>query len=301
MQDTEQDRPEGLKWAMPVSVAAHLVAVALLVFGLPQPFSTPPEAQIVSVELVPPPEPPEKPKPLAPIPPPALPQAPKPAASAQPKPEAAPAPDPALARAPVPVMRPVFQFGDRDAGPERSLAGNSAQPDPKPAAEPAEPEAATPMLRSGIKQAGESQASMVDEPEAPEPGPAEPSSKTAKASPLVRAKKLFSASMTDDPVATTAMARIPRDRRGGMLCGTELREQLINASPPNFPELLPSVRLTSGTVIEVDAAFQADGAWRSVSYRCEVDDKATKVVAFALKVGALIPRSDWQRLGLPSQ
>jgi hypothetical protein len=142
---------------------------------------------------------------------------------------------------------------------------------------------------------------MVDEPETPEPEPAEASFETREASPLVPARKIFSASATDDPVATTAMARIPRDRRGGMLCGTELREQLIHASPPNFPDLLPSVRLTSGTVIEVDAAFHADGAWRSVSYRCEVDAGVTKVVGFALRVGALIPRSDWQRLGLPSQ
>lgn len=243
------------------------------------------------MELVPPPEPPEKPTPLPPIPEPALANAPKPAAQA--KPEAAPAP----AR----VMQPVIQFGDKDAGPEKSLAGNSAEAAPETADEPAEPKPPTPKPEPAKEDGGENQVSIVDEPEVSRPKPAENPAKAAKALPLAEARKLFSRSVTDDPVAMTAIGEIPRDRRGGILCGTELREQLIHASPPNFPDMLPSVLLTSGTVIEVDAAFHADGAWRSVSYRCEVDAKAMKVVSFALTVGALIPRSDWQRLGLPSQ
>ena len=119
---------------------------------------------------------------------------------------------------------------------------------------------------------------------------------------LEEAKKLFSPSATGDAVATSAMADLPRSVRGGTLCVSELREQLLRASPPYFPDLLPSNPLPKGTVIDVpDAAFRAGGRWLDLSFRCEVDADATRVVSFAFRVGAAIPRSQWQRRGFPPQ
>ena len=119
---------------------------------------------------------------------------------------------------------------------------------------------------------------------------------------LHEAKTLFSRSATDDLVATTAMGNMPRGVRASELCLTELREQLLNASPPYFPELLPSARLKKGTVLDVrGAAFRTNAQWYDLSYRCEVNENATKVVSFAYGVGAPIPPGEWKRRGLPAQ
>jgi hypothetical protein len=96
------------------------------------------------------------------------------------------------------------------------------------------------------------------------------------------------------------MGRIPREIRASQLCSTELREQLRHASPAYQPELLPSYRLPSGTVMEVRrAAFRAEAQWYDVSFRCEVDDNATKVVSFAFNIGSPVPRSEWRKRGFP--
>ena len=107
MQDSKQDLPGAWRWALPVSVATHLAAVALLVFGLPQLASNPAQEQTINVELVPPPQqPPEKPKPPepppeAPKPPEPLPEAPKPPEK-QPEPPKPPQPPQEQAKAPEP-------------------------------------------------------------------------------------------------------------------------------------------------------------------------------------------------------
>lgn len=131
----------GLGRGLAISLALHaLVAVALLV-SLPAPEAdreTPPPAIEVAIVAPPEPEPPaEEPDPpqaeAEPDPPEPEATEPDPA-----EPEAAQAPPPAnpaagetppeAARAvPIPVLRPVFQFGERDAGPREALDGNSAE------------------------------------------------------------------------------------------------------------------------------------------------------------------------------
>jgi hypothetical protein len=77
---------------------------------------------------------------------------------------------------------------------------------------------------------------------------------------------------------------------------------LLHAAPPYFPDLLPSDRPKGGTVIDVPGtAFRAFGQWFDLSYRCEVDKDATRVVSFAFQVGNPVPRSEWARRKLPSQ
>jgi hypothetical protein len=67
-----------------------------------------------------------------------------------------------------------------------------------------------------------------------------------------------------------------------------------------LPELLPFDPLKEGTVIEKPStAFRASWQWHDLSYRCEVDADATKVVGFAFDVGNPIPPSEWKRRGLP--
>jgi len=83
---------------------------------------------------------------------------------------------------------------------------------------------------------------------------------------------------------------------------SELREQLLHASPSYFPEILPFDKLKEGTIIDnPGAAFRSNWEWYDLSYRCEVDADATKVVSFAFDVGSPLMPGEWKRRGLPAQ
>jgi hypothetical protein len=249
-----------------------------------------------------PPEPQEtaEAKPEPPPPPPPEPEKPPEAKAEEPPPPAGSAQPP-----PQSVLRPVFQFGEKDAGPRLSQGDSAREGAAPPPAEPA-PE---------VQEAAEPQAlaAASAQEQAPE-GLEEPAPMAAEApeAPEVDAEKeapepqeggtLASHAATGDVLATTAMGEVPRGVRAGRLCVTELREQLRNSLPPYYPDLLPSYRLTAGTVIDArKAAFRMNGEWYNLSYRCEVDDDATKVLSFAFNVGSRLPPGEWARRGLPAR
>jgi hypothetical protein len=301
-------------WGLPASVAVHALVAALVIFGLPETLSQPQEEEVVSVTLEPPPKPPEPAK--------AEPPPPEPAKPPEPAPEQA-------AAAPIPPLNPVVKFGEKDAGPRRSLAGAGAEDNPAPrppvanerkAADAAsaenpeqdekqpaaekdegkEPGKADDNTGSAAEQQLTTTAATPDKapvPAGPPPGQA----KAASEPKLHEARTLFSRSATGGPAATTAMANIPRGVRIGRLCETELGLQLLNGG--HFPDLLPSYRLEEGTVLAIQrsAYRRAGGVWHDLSFECQVDADATGVVSFAFRVGDPIPRAEAARLGLPLQ
>lgn len=292
MKDAAHDQRLLSGWALPASLAAHALVVLLVIFGLPLPLLEPDHETAMKVDLVPPPEessaepPPEKPKET------------EKAETEEPP----PAEDEAARRAAEPVISPVFQFGDRDAGPREARDGNRAKEgSASPAAGPA-PEKQEPR-ESPALAAARSQDAVPDQGAPAAPPPSSEVAAKQEGKKLRKAEKLFSRQATGDVLATTAMGRLPRGVRGGRLCVTELREQLRNAWPPYYPDLLPSFRLEDGaTVIDASrAAFRVNGEWYDLGYRCEVDRDATRVVAFAFRVGELLPPGERQRRGLPSR
>ncbi len=311
MKEGAQDRREGSGWGFPASVAVHLLVVVLVIFGLPVLPLQPQEEQAVEVDLVPPPEQaqekpePEEEKPEPPPPPePEKPQEPE-QAQAEPPPDAAP-------DVPLPVFRPVFQFGEKDAGPREALDGNSGtegpdtpelprQADTPDEMETAEPETAAPeALTADGSQENIAPAEAAEVP-VPEPRPEPTPEDIAKAEQAAEeARKLASQHATGDVIATTAMEEVPRGVRAGRLCTTELREQMRDSMPPYFPDILPSYKLGEGTILDVPrAAFRVGGEWYDLAYRCQVDANATKVVGFFFRVGERLPPSEQQRRGLP--
>jgi hypothetical protein len=271
----------------------HLAIVALLIFGLPHALQKPEKDQAVDVALVPPPEP--KAQPPATRAEVEKPQEKK--AAAPPIAKGTPPQQPAVSN-----LSPVFQYGEKDSGPRKSLEGDSAAEESKsPDAQQAPDEQAATEKDATATHDSEPELSLPDAAALPTARPAE-SAKKPDAPKLQEAKKLFSRSATGDALAMTAMGDLPRSVRGSTLCVTELGAQLRNASPPYFADLLPSSPLGEGTVIDVPGvAFRANGQWRNLGYRCEVDADATKVVSFAFRVGELIPRNEWKRRGLSSQ
>ncbi len=312
MKDETQEPRRAFGWTLPASVAVHAAVVALVIFGLPVSLLQPEEEKAVDVDLVPPeeaPKPPEQPK-----------AEPPPAPKQE---EAKTEPPPATPSAPPPqsVLQPVYRFGEKDAGPRDNQPGNSAeegseQPDAAPTADEqkAEAEKALAAEKAAEQKAQEEEAlaaqhaaekALAAQKAAEKALEAEKAEKAAKAAEAAKPKpgrKQASRKATGDVIATTAIDDLPRGVRAGRLCVTELREQLNGASPPYFPDLLPSYRLTGGNVLDVpDAAFRMFGAWYALSYRCEVDAKATRVVDFGFRVGGEIPPSEWARRGLPAR
>lgn len=118
--------------------------------------------------------------------------------------------------------------------------------------------------------------------------------------PLNMARQLFSTRSNGGVRAQTAMRGMPREERADVLCMTELRAQLLFSNPPRVPELLPSFRLASGTVLQTpQTAFRERGQWYNLALRCELDAGITRVVSFAFEVGGPVPRADWAKRRLP--
>jgi hypothetical protein len=111
-------------------------------------------------------------------------------------------------------------------------------------------------------------------------------------------RRLNSQGATGDALATTSMAGVPRDQRAAKLCASVLQQQLLDAS--YFPDLVPFVPLKVGNVLDVpESAFHVRTTWYGLSFRCEVDTNATRVLSFTFHVGTAIPPDQWTRLGLP--
>ncbi|MBL8575765.1 MAG: DUF930 domain-containing protein [Mesorhizobium sp.] len=335
MKDDEQAQARESRWALSASVGVHLLVLVVAIFGLPVKLFQAEQEQAVQVDLVPPPEQEQKAEP----PPPPAESAQEPEQPKEPPPGTE---TPQQQIVQETVMNPVFQFGEEDGGPRQQLDGNSAEDgaetptpveqaiDSERASETEqEAEAERDAQQAEADQVADAERAQIAEQEAQEASAAEPPvltteqsdilaalvedppTPTAKPAPaakpqqeptLQRAEKLFSRSVTNNPVATTAMRNMPRDIRAGRLCVTELREQLLNAWPPYAPDLLPTERLRTGTILNAnDAAFRQNGEWYGLTYRCEVDADAMKVVSFAFSVGDKLPPSEWMRRGLPVQ
>ncbi|MBP0581346.1 DUF930 domain-containing protein [Labrys sp. LIt4] len=284
------------RWSLLASLFLNLLVAALI---LPRSLVSPlKEEQAITVDLVQSIEPPPKPK--AEAPPPAKP-APPPADGAA-KPLSPKAAD--ERQATQPIIKPVFLFGDKDRGPRKAWDGNSsetgsarppARPDPAQATVPTTPPVTTAATEQGPPDASTKTAAAPAQTQAQVRIQVQPGSK------LHEAKTLFSQETSNDINAMIAMGNMSRGERAGQLCITELHEQLLHASPPYIPDMLPRERLEQGSVLEdAKAAFSSNSQWYDLSYRCEVDAQATKVTAFAFQVGSPVPRSDWKSRGLPS-
>lgn len=334
--ETPRQRREWL-WGLPASVILHALVFSFLVYGLTKSPDQPKNDQAVDVSLVPAPEPP-KPKP-APEPDKKEPEKPQKTAEKPPAPEKAPENPPEQQKQqpnppPAAEARPVFQYGDKDAGPRKSPDGSSAQdsaksPEKADDSTPPAPDKDTDEKAVAAKEAeqpkdsakqpdgaevplaatgGDNDVALPATADAPEPKPAnaarEADTSAAKSGPqgdskLPGARRLSSQEATKDELATAAIAGLPRDKRVGLLCSSRLEAQLQGAS--YNPGSVPKFWLKAGNVIDCpNSAFGTQmGRWYKLSFRCEVDSDATKVVSFNYRVGAKISPEEQDRYRKP--
>jgi len=224
MRDGIRDQNRVFRWALPASLVLHLLIAALLVFGLPVSLSQPQKEQAITVDLVP-----LKPLKKAKVEP-----SPPAEQSKSEKSQAANVEMPssmsreAARHESSPIVRPVFQFGEKDVGPRESPHGNSAEDgavSPTAQRDPDKRDLAKPPAVTAFEATSRAPQSGT------QPKPAD-AVKVPRAMKLQEAKTLFSRTATGSPTATTAMRNIPRGVRAGRLCVTELRDQLLNALPP---------------------------------------------------------------------
>ncbi|MGO4437829.1 DUF930 domain-containing protein [Rhizobium sp. RAF56] len=306
-----------------VSILLHVVLAGLIFVKLPQQLPTP-EDNAVKVELVPPPEE----KPPEPPPPPKQEEAKKPD---PPKPPPKP-PEPQKKQS-IPSLKPAVEFGQKDSGPKISTDGDATEDqakstedkpaDPPPtetAAEPAKPEPPVPAPKPvepqllATNNPADMKVDLNDRPPETPPAAEKPTQDTAKPQDkqanvsgkpstgrkLTQARKIFSRSKTSDPIARLAMGMVSRNERFDRLCGTELVAQLQHGSPAYNPVLFPRVVRPQGNVFDLpNGSFRDAQGWRELSFKCEVDSEAMKVVSFAFSVGKPIPKSEWQSRGFP--
>ncbi len=320
-------RQSDIRWGIPVSIGFHVALILVFIFGLPVELPKPPQEEAVAVAIVDPPEPepetePEPEPEAAPEPerePEPAPEVPEPEAPAEPKPAAEPASEPEQTaeippadlneiQPPIPVLRPVFEFGEETTGPRASPDGNASmegttRPQEEETEEPSGTQMETPEILSSPLDADDDGAAMSD-PASPDDEAQdieETDTEVEEILPtLPEAKTLFSEDMTNDVVARIAMGDLPRSLRATQLCETELTEQLRHASPPRNPDFIPRSPLSEGTVLELrTTAFRAEGRWFDLSFRCEINGDATKVVSFAFDIGDPVPRNEWKRRGFP--
>lgn len=236
---------------------------------------------------------------------------------------------------PLPVLRPVFEFGQDATGSDVSPDGNASEavdeakvedtespsengevteePKTEAPAEAAAPNLpqdvappsletanADPLATSDDGMIEGILANIAAEPVGKPVEKEKPTEDKAQAGkPMKEVKRLFSQTDTSDAVATTAMGGLTRSARVKQLCGTELTMQLIAAN--HRPDMLPNQGLAEGNILNVaSAAFHEKGQWHDLGYRCEIDQNATKVVSFAIRVGEAIPRNQWKQRGLPT-
>jgi hypothetical protein len=296
MSNDQPDRQWVWKWSLLASFVVHLLVAALI---MPRsPVSPPKEEQEITVELVQVAKPPAKTKTQA---------SPPANRSKLEKPQAGSAEIPSptngsgAQQVMQPALKPVFLFGDKDRGPRRSPDGNSAESgSASPAAQPDPAKQSFPQTLA-VTTAATDHVPQSTPTKTPTPT-SEGAAQTQQGLKLQEAKALFSQEATSDLSSMVAMGSMPRGERAGQLCLTELREQLLHATPAYFPDLLPLERLQEGTLLEVSrTAFRSNSQWYDLSYRCEVNAQATKVMTFAFQVGEPVPRSNWKSRGFPSQ
>lgn len=334
MNQISDKRRKEIGWGVFASVVLHVAAVALFLVKLPD-LQSPPEEETVNVDLVPPPgekAPEEKRKEEAQKPPPK--PVPPPEPAKPPEAEESQAENPAARRSALSPARPVFEFGPKNTGPRQS-EGNALvssgkpggvspaeqpQTDTQQAKSPAKQPAARPVPqdvvlpevdvaevhpeKDGPETKGTEESKTELEPAKPPNEVKPPETQTtdlSTAAPLdgeklTAAKTLFT---QDDPRIRTAIGNLSPTRRVEELCRTELEKQLYNSAPEYRPEIVPTIRPRSGTVLDVRDAFRARGRWYDVRFRCEVDADATKVVSFSYAIGDAVPKSEWKSRRFP--
>lgn len=125
---------------------------------------------------------------------------------------------------------------------------------------------------------------------------------------MVHPPRMLSQRVLSDPRSRETVALLPRlaaDERVEQLCGLEAMSQIHDWQRDLEPDRVTAYALAnttfSGRVLTAEgAAFRSKQRWYGLRFVCTVSADLKDATAFAFNVGAMIPRSRWDALGLPA-
>ncbi|WP_196223346.1 DUF930 domain-containing protein [Roseibium sp. RKSG952] len=134
-----------------------------------------------------------------------------------------------------------------------------------------------------------------------------PSAKPEPADQMPPARTILSTGILNGPKGRAIRASLQlaaNDERLIQICNLETLAQIKAAHPAMEPDYVIAyaggpVELVKGELTADRAALRADGRWHFLEFRCKADPVALEVAAFAFRLGAQIPKRDWDRLNLP--
>lgn len=275
-------------WGTLASIALHLsVGCILLLRVHVEPY---PEQQTVEIELVEP---------------------------EQVKPKERPHPEPASARAARPLVFESMPKKPEQKVPEpqKPAAEEAATPSMNPESAPTESSADTnPGGANPAKPdpAG-SEANLRDEP-VPEPKsnpkmkvdsvqkPAE--AKSEQKNELAAARQPSSPNSMFDPRVMQAFGQLPREGRIRQLCKLAALDRIRQQPFSRHADILipydeSGALIKKNTLDARGGAFRNGTNWYNVSFKCQVDANATKVMSFSLGVGGAVPPGEWRKREFP--
>ena len=99
------------------------------------------------------------------------------------------------------------------------------------------------------------------------------------------------------------LKRLDPEARWVQACNIEAMERIDRDPGPFSPDRVMIDHLASptrrGNVLQGSGGvFRSKGQWYHLSYTCEAAPDRLKVLSFRYRVGALIPKSQWEELSL---
>jgi hypothetical protein len=135
-----------------------------------------------------------------------------------------------------------------------------------------------------------------------------PTANPATKSTMTKATEMLSEAMLSDPRGRgqrQVLAQMDAEDRAAQLCSIEAMGQITKSGGQFMPELVSSyamspIRLNGSLLIAEGAAFQSNGNWYNLAFRCRVSPDRTRVQSFEFAIGDPIPKSKWPSHNLTS-
>jgi hypothetical protein len=123
-----------------------------------------------------------------------------------------------------------------------------------------------------------------------------------------RSKTMLSEAEISDPKHERLKAKLGQLEKGTrtvQICNLEAILQIARSGLPYHPETvvayaMADVVMKGELLVANGAAFQSDGNWYNLSFRCRISPRSQVVQGFEFAIGNAIPREDWGTHGLPA-
>jgi Domain of Unknown Function (DUF930) len=124
-----------------------------------------------------------------------------------------------------------------------------------------------------------------------------------------RSEKMLSEAEISNPKhdrLRTQLGQLESNTRTVQICNLEAILQITRSGFEFHPVAVVAFAMADvvakgDTVVANGAAFQSEGEWYNLSFRCRISPRSRQVQGFEFVIGAAIPREDWTAHSLPNR